>query len=218
MQHSCPRPVVPSNDRHPRTDFSHCLHWHDKDVEQALFRMHESESWGQVHQSVKEGVGRRQDGWMEMEGRWSKERSTANGFMATVIIRPAENHSISHGAEGMQVDADRCFSAWMQACGREFGASWTVCDLLRGNSGRLKTPLGEFTLKTCSIHAKYAASSRVGDSAEAWKAFPEMAPAQLGLPLQWLCPEVNGGTGKSSAWIDSFRLLSCVDLNAAAAH
>ncbi len=40
-----------------------------------------------------------------MEGwRWRterKERRKANGFMVTVIIRLAENHFISHRAEGM---------------------------------------------------------------------------------------------------------------------
>lgn len=60
-----------------------------------------------------------------------KEGSKANGFMVTVIIRLAENHIISHRAEGMlgngmkQVfgvvfrgrDADRCvaFCLFMQA-------------------------------------------------------------------------------------------------------
>lgn len=89
-----------SNDRHPRADVSHCLDWHDKDAEPALFRMHESESWGQVHQSVKEGGGRRQDGGIET-GWGGGGGVKANGFMATVIIRLAENHFISRGAEGM---------------------------------------------------------------------------------------------------------------------
>lgn len=50
---------------------------------------------------------------------------------------------------------------------------------------------------------------------EAWKAFPEMTPsyhnAQLGLPSQFLCPRVSGGTVWSSAcWKESPRLLLCV--------
>lgn len=80
---------------------AHCLDRRVK-TRPALFRMHESESWGQVHQSVKEGEGRRQDGGIEMGGGQMerKERSKTNGFMATVIIRLAENHFTSHRAEG----------------------------------------------------------------------------------------------------------------------
>lgn len=56
-----------------------------------------------------------------MEGlKWSerKERSKANGFVATVIIRLAENHFISHGAEGMLGNGKeagfQCSEAMMQ--------------------------------------------------------------------------------------------------------
>lgn len=100
VQRASPRPVALSSDRRPRADVSHCL---DEDVKPALFRMHESESWGQVHQSVKEGGGRRQDGGIEAGVGWAKrkERRKVNGFMAAVIIRLDENHFISRRAEGM---------------------------------------------------------------------------------------------------------------------
>lgn len=82
-----------------------------------------------------------------------KERSKANGFMATVIIRPAENHFISHRVEGMLgnrikpvfsvafsshgVDTYTSFCLYMHnACisvhlylkGMKFRTGWTVCD------------------------------------------------------------------------------------------
>lgn len=111
------------------------------------FRMHESESWGQVQQCVKEGGGRRQDGGIEMKGGNGKERRgvKANGFVATVIIGLAENHFISHRAEGMlgkwnEAGFFLCFEAVTQAdvfisCiltmkGNESKAGWTLCDLL----------------------------------------------------------------------------------------
>lgn len=77
-------------------------------MEPALVRMHESESWGQDHPSVKEGGERRRDGgtglwcvcWAGVEGGADiKERSKANGFMVTVLIRLAENHFISYRAK-----------------------------------------------------------------------------------------------------------------------
>lgn len=74
VQSGRPRRVALANDRHPLADVSHCLDRHDKDVKPALFRMHESESWGQVHQSVKEGGGRRQDEGIEMGEKWKERR------------------------------------------------------------------------------------------------------------------------------------------------
>lgn len=96
---AAPVPVALSNDRHPRADVSHCLDWDDKDTKPPLFRMHESKSWGQVHQSVKEGGGRRQNGGMET-GR-GKRGVKANGFVATVIIRLTKNPFSSRRAEAM---------------------------------------------------------------------------------------------------------------------
>lgn len=58
-----------------------------------------SESWGQVHQSVKEGGGMR-DGGVVVRGDW-KERSKANGFVLTVIIRHPKIHFSSHRAGEM---------------------------------------------------------------------------------------------------------------------
>lgn len=51
----------------------------------------------------REGGRRETAGWRDGDGEeWKrKERSKANGFMVTVIIRLAENHFISHRAEGM---------------------------------------------------------------------------------------------------------------------
>lgn len=96
---AAPVPVALSNDRHPRADVSHCLDWDDKDTKPPLFRMHESKSWGQVHQSVKEGGGRRQNGGMET-GR-GKRGVKANGFVATVIIRLTKNPFSSRRTEAM---------------------------------------------------------------------------------------------------------------------
>lgn len=57
-----------------------------------LFRMHESESWGQVQQSVKEGEERMEG--LRLGGGGGakrKEKCKVNGFMAAVIIRLDEN-------------------------------------------------------------------------------------------------------------------------------
>lgn len=83
----------PTSAAHTDINDSHCLQRNDKDVKAALFRMHESESWGQVQQSMtgggrrkeKDGGGVRGGGGAERE-----ERSEANGFMVTVIIRLLE--------------------------------------------------------------------------------------------------------------------------------
>lgn len=56
-----------------------------------LFRMHESESWGQVQQSVKEGEERMEGLRLGGGGAKRKEKRKVNGFMAAVIIRLDEN-------------------------------------------------------------------------------------------------------------------------------
>lgn len=82
----------PTSAAHADIHDSHCLQRNDKDVKAALFRMHESESWGQVQQSMT-GGGRRKEkdgGGVRGGGAEGEERSEANGFMVTVIIRLLE--------------------------------------------------------------------------------------------------------------------------------
>lgn len=56
--------------------------------------MHESESGGQVHQSVKEGGRRRQDGGIEAVVVVVVGGRKVNGFTVAAIIRLDENQFI----------------------------------------------------------------------------------------------------------------------------
>lgn len=72
----------PTTAAHTDINDSHCLQRNDKDVKAALFRMHESESWGQVQQSMTGGGRRKEKDGGGVRGRGGQKERRGVKLMA----------------------------------------------------------------------------------------------------------------------------------------